>query len=405
VKRVTTPHPVEGVNRVTWLRRAAAITSEECQMSDVERNEKLSRQQAAERLTDIAYALTGGGRLRLDGDEEVSIPVADPVMLKRAGKSVGDRAELELKLSWSIPSATALGTSRPPSFQRVAVGYDGGDGARDAIALARLLVPGGDVTLIRVLPRHELLREAAPPPIQHALEERRETLLSETRGAADDLGANATTILADSAAAGLQRGTAEIDADLLIVGSSGGDRVGQILAGGTALRLLHGAPFPTALAPIGFRHDDAALRHVGVGYDGSPEAGAALELGMRLAREHGAAVEITAVVSYEDMDRYFGLPPGGDGGDDPEEALKSRVEKEVRKLSPAVRVSSSVVSGDPVLVLDDRARELDCLVVGSRHHGPLAGVLLGSVTSELVLSLRCPLVVTPTLGDGAEFIE
>lgn len=60
---------------------------------------RLSRQKAAERLTDIAYALTTGGRLKL-GDEEVSIPAADHVALKFATRSEGGRVELEIELSW-----------------------------------------------------------------------------------------------------------------------------------------------------------------------------------------------------------------------------------------------------------------------------------------------------------------
>jgi nucleotide-binding universal stress UspA family protein len=323
------------------------------------------------------------------------------VVLKRASKTSGDRVDLDLALSWSMPTASGPRTSGPTSLRRIAIGYDGGDAARDAMALARMLIPGdAAVTLVRVLHRHELARDAAPPPIQHAVEKRRQDLAAETRAVAGEFGADATMVLADSAAAGLERAAAELDADMLIVGSSQRGRVGQILAGGTALRLLHGAPLPIALAPAGFRHHTAALRRVGVGYDGSPAAAAALELGIRFAAEHGAAVEIIGVASYEGTNADARL--GADNYDDLdcEQALKDRVESEKRRLSPAVRVSSSVVFGDPVLVLDDRARELDCLLVGSRHHSPVAGVLLGSVTSELVLSLRCPLVVTPTAGQS-----
>jgi amphi-Trp domain-containing protein len=70
-------------------------------MADVKRKEQISRQQAAERLTDVAYALTAGGRLKLDADEEVTVPVADQVILKRESKSNGDWVEIDLVLSWS----------------------------------------------------------------------------------------------------------------------------------------------------------------------------------------------------------------------------------------------------------------------------------------------------------------
>lgn len=64
-----------------------------------ENGEWLSRQQAAERLTDVAYALITGGELELKGDRRV--PIADEVVLKRNGSADGDRVALELELSWS----------------------------------------------------------------------------------------------------------------------------------------------------------------------------------------------------------------------------------------------------------------------------------------------------------------
>jgi amphi-Trp domain-containing protein len=72
-------------------------------MSKFKRNdqEQLSRQQAAERLTDIAYSLITGGALELDDEQRVSAPVADQVMLRRESESKGDRVEVSLKLSWS----------------------------------------------------------------------------------------------------------------------------------------------------------------------------------------------------------------------------------------------------------------------------------------------------------------
>jgi amphi-Trp domain-containing protein len=62
---------------------------------------ELSRQQAAERLTDIAYALTAGGRLRVDNDDEVDLALAGRMRLKRERRSRNGRVELEIELSWA----------------------------------------------------------------------------------------------------------------------------------------------------------------------------------------------------------------------------------------------------------------------------------------------------------------
>lgn len=61
----------------------------------------LSRQEAAERLIDVAYALAAGGKLRVDDDQEVDLPFAGQVTLERQSTAGGGRTELAIKLSWS----------------------------------------------------------------------------------------------------------------------------------------------------------------------------------------------------------------------------------------------------------------------------------------------------------------
>ena len=70
--------------------------------SKQENGERLSRQQAAERVTDVAYVLMIGGELKSNGDRQV--PIADEVVLKRNGLANGDRLELELRWSTAKPA-------------------------------------------------------------------------------------------------------------------------------------------------------------------------------------------------------------------------------------------------------------------------------------------------------------
>jgi amphi-Trp domain-containing protein len=73
-------------------------------MSDFKHKEaeRLSRQQVAERLIDIAYALTAGGPLELSADgRRITVPVANELHLERELKSKGDQLALELELTWS----------------------------------------------------------------------------------------------------------------------------------------------------------------------------------------------------------------------------------------------------------------------------------------------------------------
>jgi len=71
-------------------------------VTDFEDMERVSRQRAAERLADIAYALAGGDTLELrHNGQRVAVPVADEVLLIRTSKSTSGRVEVAIQLSWS----------------------------------------------------------------------------------------------------------------------------------------------------------------------------------------------------------------------------------------------------------------------------------------------------------------
>jgi nucleotide-binding universal stress UspA family protein len=124
-------------------------------------------------------------------------------------------------------------------------------------------------------------------------------------------------------------------------------------------RLLHGAPCAVLIAPSGFAgRERFAIERIGVGYDGKTEAGHAREVAASLATELGADLETITVRG----DREDSEPA------DPHDAAAALVE---------------------------RSRELDLLVVGSRGYGPVRHALLGSVTSKLMESAACPVLVVP----------
>jgi amphi-Trp domain-containing protein len=71
-------------------------------VTEFNHEERLSRQRAAERLADIAYALTVGGTLEVrTGGGRVQVPVAEKVLLTRVSRTAGDRVVVEVRLTWS----------------------------------------------------------------------------------------------------------------------------------------------------------------------------------------------------------------------------------------------------------------------------------------------------------------
>lgn len=62
----------------------------------------------------------------------------------------------------------------------------------------------------------------------------------------------------------------------------------------------------------------------------------------------------------------------------------------------ADRVESEVVEDTPVRALLDRAGEDDLIVVGSRGYGGFKGMLLGSVSQQVVHYAPCPVTIVRT---------
>jgi amphi-Trp domain-containing protein len=77
--------------------------------------ERLSRREAAERLTDIAYGLTSGRpiELRIDG-HSLRLPVGDDLVLKRESTSNEGRTRLQLELSWPTALVSNAPSPKPP---------------------------------------------------------------------------------------------------------------------------------------------------------------------------------------------------------------------------------------------------------------------------------------------------
>jgi len=234
-------------------------------------------------------------------------------------------------------------------FKRIVVGVDGREGGRDALALAGLLqrACGGELVAVYAYPYDRTVSLDSADAVEAVLQEE---LVAKLEAELARVGVSARPlVIADASPARVLQSFAERDrADLIVVGSphrSGADRV---LGGDVAAGTLHAAPCAVAVAPAGFAGREGALRTVGVGFDDSPESRAALELGGRVAHAAGAMLE----------------------------SLTASADRAAAELAR-------------------RSRDLDLLVVGSRSHGPMRRLLLGSTSTRLVREAACPLVILP----------
>ena len=87
-----------------------------------------------------------------------------------------------------------------------------------------------------------------------------------------------------------------------------------------------------------------------------------------------------------------------------QEEMRNRLTEGREAIPDDIESEATLITGDPVEALVNVAEAPGTLlVVGSRGYGPLRRVLLGSVSTELVRSAPCPLIVTPRgMHDTAE---
>lgn len=284
-------------------------------------------------------------------------------------------------------------------YRKIVVGYDLHDGGRDALALARLIA---QPTGARLVVAGVVRSGALPRGFRGRWREQEAEVLSELERAAAAADADVEAVPSSSPARGLHDLAEEIGADLIVVGSSRHGPVGQVLAGNVGLRVLHGAPCAVAIAPRGYReHAGHGLRRIVMSFDGSPESGLALQGAIGLATASGAALELVAVAETAPRAVLYG--PGGapyQGRHELkvaiEQQLRERLDQAVESIPDGLDVEARLVSGDPAQELAAAgATDRAILILGSRGYGLLRRVWLGSVSSALMRSGPCPVLIHP----------
>jgi nucleotide-binding universal stress UspA family protein len=285
-------------------------------------------------------------------------------------------------------------------FCQIIVAFDGSPRAEDAVALAlRLRDPDqGALTLACVVPGR---RWHAPGHVHRpdaTVPEEIARMFSEARAATIPAGVRVKQCapVAPSPARGLTE-LAEADgADLVVIGSSQHSEAGRVAINRTAGRLLQGAPCAVAVAPAGMRSTEP-FRHVGIAYDGSPEATAALDAGYEIAARSGAAVTLLCALEP--------APPAGSftaAADAEAAAHRSRVHAQELLDTAAdaaprgVNPRTLLLHGAPGSVIAAACDGIvDLLVTGSRGYGPMQRALLGSVSEALTDGATYPVLVLP----------
>ncbi|HEX9831534.1 MAG TPA: universal stress protein, partial [Mycobacterium sp.] len=230
------------------------------------------------------------------------------------------------------------------------------------------------------------------------LAEQAEHWLAEARAAVPaDVTAGTHVSFDDSYADGLIKEAARVQADLIVVGGSGGGLAGSYSLGSVVNELLHSAPVPVAVAPRGTRDSSIDLvREVTCAIGERAGADLLLDTAVQFSRAAGTPLRLVSLVA---LDPIFGTLRGDD------DAVRERALAHAQQtldtaksnLPDGFPVASTIVDGRTVeeAVSKLEWHDGDLIMVGSSRLSAPKRLFLGSTSAKMLRVLDVPMMVVP----------
>jgi nucleotide-binding universal stress UspA family protein len=283
-------------------------------------------------------------------------------------------------------------------FSHIAVGSDGRPGADDAVALGAAIASatGARLSFVGVFPPTFLPvegvtdRKALRAEVTRTLREQRDRLAPD---------AIIHTIANASPSRALRQFARRNHADLVVVGSGHAAAPGHVAIGRNGRQLLYDAPFSLAVAASGLHERSPDIHKVGVGYDGGPEADAALAVAAGLAT--GAQAKLLVRRVAEDLvpvltgEQWIALADWSHEHMWERERQKALVEAQTAASRLGISAELSATVGDPGYEMRAFSEAVDLILVGSRRWGPVARLVTGGVGETLVTDANCSVLIVP----------
>ncbi|HEY3688276.1 MAG TPA: universal stress protein [Streptosporangiaceae bacterium] len=290
---------------------------------------------------------------------------------------------------------------------RVLCGYMPDRRGNDALALAALYA--------RVIDAELIVANVYPPawPVQNQgavdlewrrfLIERSREALTHAEGILAERGGPAVRTIVHAnrgSGRGLAEVAAEVEADVVIIGSAPGGARARVAVGSTADQLLHGSPVPVMLAPKGYaKAAPEAFERITITYRRRPEDRATCRLAALVAVRLGIPLRVVHVLVR--ATRFFGASVGFDAEAPVLQAAREAVEEDLSdlasRLDTEAEVTMEVLEGDDVAAALASTDWLpgEVAVCGSSETGPIRRVFLGDMSMKLLRNIPCPVLVLP----------
>lgn len=279
------------------------------------------------------------------------------------------------------------------SYANVVVGVDGSEQSHAALRWAAQEAALRDIELHvvhtydwRVPGALTQVGGAFAEAVREGAEELTRAAVAEARAAAPGVRVHGSAVLGTAAA--ILSATALSDT-LTVLGNRGRGGFASLLLGSVSQQVAtHAAGHVVVVRG----RTDTAGRPVVVGVDNSPGSEAALGVAFDVAAAR--EVPLIAVRAYT-----IGSPGSGPAGaafdhrrDEEYRAVAQQVDP-WREKYPDVAVEVQAVVGHPTQVLADAAATAQLVVVGTRGHGGVTGLLLGSVGLSLLHHADAPVLI------------
>jgi nucleotide-binding universal stress UspA family protein len=203
-----------------------------------------------------------------------------------------------------------------------------------------------------------------------------------------------------STSGGLLEAVAELKPEVLVLGSAADGKLGQVVIGSTADRLLHSSPVPMAISPRGYRGSKAGgLTRITAAYPGTPDALHVVERVAALGERLGVPMR---VVTFAIRGRTMYPPEVGLSAED---SILDQLAAHAREMLAQLKtegkvgkdVELQVVTGNGWDEALDEAdwQDGDLLAIGTSPVGGIARVFLGSRGSKILRHSPVPVLVLP----------